>query len=82
MPCNRNSIKLESMRRSQVIITFLFALVFVHSVCGDRGSNVGCFRKAAPGVAGGGSMHLNIRADSVDTCIANCEKLFYRWVNI
>lgn len=57
---------------SAVVFTFV-ALVIVSVSC-DRGTNIGCFRK------GNSYMHLNVRADSVDTCITNCVKLFYRWV--
>lgn len=55
-------------------LTFLL-LIGLASVSCDRGTNIGCFRKSG---STANNLHLDIRADSVETCIVNCEKLFYR----
>lgn len=57
-----------------VSASIIILLLCLTAVSCDRGTNIGCFRKAASS----NNMHLNIRADSVDICISNCEKLFYR----
>lgn len=81
MLCNSDSIKVVTnvlqKNVSGRLLTCLLVLVSLLMPCTcDRGTNIGCFRK--PTGTSNSNMHLNIRADSVDTCISNCEKLFYR----
>lgn len=56
-----------------LLIIALVILVPLFS-CADRGFNIGCFRKGNADH----DMHISIRADSVDSCLSNCEKLFYK----
>lgn len=80
MLCNSTRVKSVSCSRSRINLIYVSVLTIAlvtRLVACDRGTNIGCFRRAS---ASSNNMHLNIRADSVDTCISNCEKLFYRYV--
>lgn len=70
-----NRISLRLYLATITILCMTFGLVL-----GERGRNIGCFRREPNSAGNTNSMPVDIRADTVDSCLNNCVKLYYGWV--